>query len=184
MGAWGPARPLPSRSHRWRCSGNPKALWDPGTSKLPPQRPCSCCLLASLHLSRAKPAGGSSLARGSPLPDLSLPRSPCRSHGSWDAGLLAGMQVSPLQACVPYVHRAQDSGDRRCPPASYDSQNTGSAGLDWQAWARCAWLPDDARRGPCLSPGQVELAAPRLSHSLAQPSLLIWPIPARPGSLP
>lgn len=167
VGAWGPARPLPSRSHRWRCS------WEPQGSVGPRDlRAASPAPLLLLHLSRAKPAGGSSLARGSPLPDLSLPPSPCRSHGSWDAGPLAGMQVSPLRACVPYVHQAQDSGDRRR-PASCDSQITGSAGLDWQAWARCAWLRDDARGGPCLSPGQVELAAPRLSHNLAQPSLLI-----------
>lgn len=72
----------------------------------------------------------------------------------------------------PVCMELSDAGKYRG-PSSCDSKTTHSPGLDWQGLGSYAWLRAVPRGKPCLSPGQVELAALSFSHVLAQPGLLI-----------
>lgn len=113
------------------------------------------------------------MASGSLLPELlTLPTPgepllapPTALPEAWEVWVLGLCEtLSSPGLSVPCVHgalRVREYGGL----SSCDSKTTDSPGLGWQGLGPHAWLRAvPVRPLPCLSPGQVELAAQSLSH--------------------
>lgn len=150
----------------------PKALWDPGISKLPPI--CALdCLLASLCPLRQSQEKAP-LASGGPLPEL---LSPPRCRLTLSLATLAALSLQghtkPQAACHPsssgpYITGLSDSGDFR----SQQDHRQADSGF-WAELAGSGPGLGPAGKVPPVPWAGVILAARSPFHLPSQPGLLI-----------
>lgn len=163
--------PLPSTEAGEMLLRSPRLCKSPDLAGRLPLRPCSAssppCIPHRQSHAKAPVASGRLLPELLPLPapgepPLGPPTALPEAWAAWVLGLCETLSSSGLSVpCVRGALRFRGCGGL----SSCDSKTTDSPGPGWQGLGPHAWLGAvPVGPLPCLSPGQVELAAQSLSH--------------------